>query len=163
MRILLACAVQEGLAGERPLNETLMAYERRRNEATMADYHKNIAQARFDPVPAELLEPSAAIKRIRNSSSWQREGIFRMKSYPTPTSCSESIPSPPRWGYRLTYAWVGSLPTDGRTQQGQALACGQLCGPRGHMGVGWSRFQLIIQVVHPWRYCVEVATMRHQE
>ena len=79
MRIFLACAVQEGLAGERPLNETLMAYERRRNEATMADYHKNIAQARFDPVPAELLELRAALRGNQSDTKhfiMAREGLI---------------------------------------------------------------------------------------
>jgi flavin-dependent dehydrogenase len=59
---LLAAAVHEGLASHNPLNETLMAYERRRNEATMADYHENIARARFAPPPPELLQLRSALR-----------------------------------------------------------------------------------------------------
>jgi flavin-dependent dehydrogenase len=58
----LSCAVHEGLTGERPFNEALMAYESRRNEATMADYRENISQARFEPVPDELLDLRAALR-----------------------------------------------------------------------------------------------------
>jgi flavin-dependent dehydrogenase len=74
----LACAVHEGLAGDRPLNEALMVYERRRNEATMADYRENIAQARFDPAPVELLELRAALRgnqKDTNQFIMAREGL----------------------------------------------------------------------------------------
>ena len=57
----LAAAVHEGLAGHTPLQEALMAYEWRRNEATMADYHENIARARFIPAPAELFQLRSAL------------------------------------------------------------------------------------------------------
>ena len=47
---LLANAVHEGLSGRRDLDDALAEYERRRNEATMPDYHVNIERARFTPI-----------------------------------------------------------------------------------------------------------------
>ena len=58
----LAGAVQEGLAGQRPLNEALMRYERRRNEATLPEYRENIEGARFTPLPAEFLEQRKTVR-----------------------------------------------------------------------------------------------------
>jgi flavin-dependent dehydrogenase len=57
----LSSAIHEGLAGLRPLDETLMRYERQRNEATMAQYRDNIAAARFSPVSPELLQIRLAL------------------------------------------------------------------------------------------------------
>ena len=58
----LTAAVHEGLAGQSPMDEALMRYERRRNEATMADYRENMAAARFVDMPAELLQLRAALR-----------------------------------------------------------------------------------------------------
>lgn len=58
----LAAAVHEGLTGQRPWDETLVRYEHRRNEATTADYRENIAGAKFDPLPGELLQIRAALR-----------------------------------------------------------------------------------------------------
>lgn len=58
----LAAAVHEGLAGQRPLNEALMRFERRRNEATLPEYRENIEGARFNPMPAEFLERRKAVR-----------------------------------------------------------------------------------------------------
>jgi 2-polyprenyl-6-methoxyphenol hydroxylase-like FAD-dependent oxidoreductase len=58
----LATAVHAGLAGESPLDAALMKYEQCRNEATMADYRENIAQAKFAPMPAQLLQLRAALR-----------------------------------------------------------------------------------------------------
>lgn len=58
----LVTAVHEGRAGEKPLDEALISYERRRNDATMADYRENIARARFEPIPDKLLELRAALR-----------------------------------------------------------------------------------------------------
>ena len=58
----LTAAVHEGLAGQSPMDEALMRYERRRNEATMADYRENMAAARFFDMPAELLQLRAALR-----------------------------------------------------------------------------------------------------
>jgi flavin-dependent dehydrogenase len=58
----LSAAIHEGLAGQRPLDEALMRYERQRNEATMAEYRDNIAAARFSPVSPELLQIRLALR-----------------------------------------------------------------------------------------------------
>jgi hypothetical protein len=42
-----------GLSGKAPLVKAMAEYERRRNEATMADYKRNIAMAKFQPVPPD--------------------------------------------------------------------------------------------------------------
>jgi len=58
----LAAAVNQGLTGQYPLDEALVTYERRRNEATLADYRENIARARFEPMPAEFLRLRMALR-----------------------------------------------------------------------------------------------------
>ena len=50
---LLANAVDEGLSGKRPIEETMADYEKQRNEASAIDYQRNIDFARFRPLPAE--------------------------------------------------------------------------------------------------------------
>ena len=46
-------AIHQGLSGARPMADALADYERRRNEASRADYAENIASARFvTPPPA---------------------------------------------------------------------------------------------------------------
>ena len=57
----LTAAIHESLAGQCPLNEALMRYERRRNEATMGEYRENIAAARFTPAPPELFQLRLAL------------------------------------------------------------------------------------------------------
>jgi flavin-dependent dehydrogenase len=59
---LLTTAILEGLAGECPLDDALFGYERRRNEATMAEYRENIAAARFTPVSPELFQIRLALR-----------------------------------------------------------------------------------------------------
>src|SRR5215469_2559626 len=58
----LSTAIHEGLAGRCPLDDALMKYERRRNEATLAEYRENIAAARFTPVSPELLQLRLALR-----------------------------------------------------------------------------------------------------
>ena len=58
----LTTAIHEGLAGQCPLDEALMRYERRRNEATMAEYRENIAAAKFTPISPELLQIRSALR-----------------------------------------------------------------------------------------------------
>ncbi len=59
---LLAQALTDVLAGRRPEAEALADYERRRNEATLPDYHANLHQAQFKPLPPELLAARAAVR-----------------------------------------------------------------------------------------------------
>ena len=51
----LAEAIDEGLSGKRPLESALAEYERRRNDATMPDYRRNLDRARFNPPAQEEL------------------------------------------------------------------------------------------------------------
>lgn len=47
---LLATAVDDGLSGRCALDVALAEYERRRNDATMAEYRSNLERARFTPM-----------------------------------------------------------------------------------------------------------------
>jgi flavin-dependent dehydrogenase len=59
---LLADALDEGLSQRRPLAEALEQYERRRNEATLADYQQNVQLARLQPPPPEVVALRAALR-----------------------------------------------------------------------------------------------------
>jgi flavin-dependent dehydrogenase len=58
---LLAPALGDALSG-RPETDALAEYERSRNEATMPDYRRNLAQAELGPPPAELLATRATLR-----------------------------------------------------------------------------------------------------
>jgi 2-polyprenyl-6-methoxyphenol hydroxylase-like FAD-dependent oxidoreductase len=60
----LADAVADGLGGRAPLPAALAEYERRRNEASAADYAENIAAARFTPLPPRALAIRAAVRNV---------------------------------------------------------------------------------------------------
>jgi 2-polyprenyl-6-methoxyphenol hydroxylase-like FAD-dependent oxidoreductase len=59
---LLAEATHEGLTGERPLDEALADYGRRRDEETMPLYEMNLQAARLQPPPPEVLALRAAVR-----------------------------------------------------------------------------------------------------
>jgi flavin-dependent dehydrogenase len=59
---LLAEALADSASGRRPYGEALEEYERRRNEASAADYRENIHLASFQPPPAETYRVRAAIR-----------------------------------------------------------------------------------------------------
>jgi flavin-dependent dehydrogenase len=83
----LAAALHEGLAGERSLNEALAQYALRRNEASMAEYHENIVQARFDPIPADLLQLRIALQanpEETNRFIMAREGMIPREEFFNP-------------------------------------------------------------------------------
>jgi 2-polyprenyl-6-methoxyphenol hydroxylase-like FAD-dependent oxidoreductase len=65
----LTAAIHERLAGQCPLNDALMRYERRRNEVTMAEYRDNIAAARFTPISPELLRLRLALRGNREDTN----------------------------------------------------------------------------------------------
>jgi hypothetical protein len=58
---LLAAAIDEGLSGNRPLESALAEYERRRNDATMPDYRRNLDRAGFTPPAPEELRLQRAL------------------------------------------------------------------------------------------------------
>ena len=59
---LLTHALDDGLSGRRPIGDALHDYERRRNEASIAEYHENLHLARFQPVPEETYRLRAALR-----------------------------------------------------------------------------------------------------
>lgn len=59
---LLAEALGSALSGSQPEAAALAEYERRRNEATMPDYRRNLVQAELGPPPAELLATRASLR-----------------------------------------------------------------------------------------------------
>ena len=66
---LLTDALGDALSGRRPEEEALADYRRRRDEATMPDYQRNLWQAQFKPTPPELLETRAAVRGSPEASS----------------------------------------------------------------------------------------------
>jgi flavin-dependent dehydrogenase len=80
----LVDAIDEGLSGRRPLDEALADYERRRNEATLADYHENLQQARLQPLPVEVLQLRAALRsdpEATNQFFMAREGMIPRETF----------------------------------------------------------------------------------
>ena len=59
---LLADALADALSYGRSEAEALGEYERRRNDATLADYRTNVQQAQLNPLPAEVLEVRASLR-----------------------------------------------------------------------------------------------------
>jgi 2-polyprenyl-6-methoxyphenol hydroxylase-like FAD-dependent oxidoreductase len=84
---LLVDAIDQGLAGTRPLEAALRDYEQRRNEATMADYRMNLDFARFRPPPADQQQLQAALhgnQEATNQFFMAREGMIPPKSFFNP-------------------------------------------------------------------------------
>jgi 2-polyprenyl-6-methoxyphenol hydroxylase-like FAD-dependent oxidoreductase len=69
---LLADAVHDGLSGTRAMDEALADYERRRNEMAMADYHENLARARFTPPPPEMGQLLTALHQNQDQQDINR-------------------------------------------------------------------------------------------
>jgi 2-polyprenyl-6-methoxyphenol hydroxylase-like FAD-dependent oxidoreductase len=59
---LLANAIEDGLGARRPIDQALADYERRRNEASAADFDENVALARFRPLRPDVLAIRAAVR-----------------------------------------------------------------------------------------------------
>jgi flavin-dependent dehydrogenase len=75
----LVDAIHDGLAGTRPLDAALEEYERRRNEATIADYRLNLDLARFTPPSAEQQRLQAGLhgsQEDTNQFFMAREGMI---------------------------------------------------------------------------------------
>lgn len=66
---LLAEAVGDALAGRRAEDEALAAYEQRRNAATLPDYHRNLALARFEPKPEQQLRLRRALRDDQDATN----------------------------------------------------------------------------------------------
>jgi flavin-dependent dehydrogenase len=76
---LLVDAIDQGLAGARPLESAMADYERRRNEATLAEFQTNLDLARFTPPPADQQRLQAALQgnqEATNQFFMAREGMI---------------------------------------------------------------------------------------
>jgi hypothetical protein len=58
----LADAAHAALAGDQPLDAALAEYEVRAEEAIMPGYRENLASARLQPLPPDLLRLRAALR-----------------------------------------------------------------------------------------------------
>lgn len=58
----LSAGIDDGLTGRRPMEEALADYERKRNDATIADYRENLVLARLGPLPPDTLALRAALR-----------------------------------------------------------------------------------------------------
>jgi len=58
----LSEALDDAFSGRHPFEDSLAAYELRRNQASASAYRENLALARFSPLPAELLQLRAALR-----------------------------------------------------------------------------------------------------
>ena len=80
---LLTDALHEGLSGRRPLSDALHDYERRRNDASMAEYRENLHLARFQPVPEETYRLRAALREDPEATRrffMERQGMIPRES-----------------------------------------------------------------------------------
>ena len=62
---LLVEALDDGLSGGRPLDDTLLDYQQRRDEASADDFRENLDAAKFTPARDEVLRIRAAIRETR--------------------------------------------------------------------------------------------------
>jgi flavin-dependent dehydrogenase len=81
---LLASAIDEGFSGERPIAESLGAYERDRNSAALELYWENISLAQFRPIPQDVLGLRAALRQDPEETRrfyMAREGMIPPKDF----------------------------------------------------------------------------------
>jgi flavin-dependent dehydrogenase len=83
----LVDAIELGLTGRRPLDEAMADYERRRNEATLAEFQMNLDLARFTPLPADQQRLQAALhgnQEATNRFFMAREGMIPPETFFNP-------------------------------------------------------------------------------
>jgi 2-polyprenyl-6-methoxyphenol hydroxylase-like FAD-dependent oxidoreductase len=74
----LSDALHEGFAGERPLEDALADYERRRDEDTLPWYQINLGAAQLGPPPAEVAAMRAGVRDSQEDTNlfyMAREGM----------------------------------------------------------------------------------------
>ena len=59
---LLADAIGRALNGRDSMHDALAEYERKRNEASAAEYQQNLHAARFEPVPLVVVRIREAVR-----------------------------------------------------------------------------------------------------
>ena len=80
----MADAVDQQLSGARRHDQAMADYERRRNEATIADYRVNLDLAQFKPLPAEqrrLMEAVQGNQEATNQFLMAREGMIAPETF----------------------------------------------------------------------------------
>jgi 2-polyprenyl-6-methoxyphenol hydroxylase-like FAD-dependent oxidoreductase len=90
----LATAIHEGLAGRCPVDDALMRYEHRRNEATMTEYRENIAAARFSPFSPELLQLRLAVRGNQEETNrfvMALEGLISREAFFNPDNLQRIV------------------------------------------------------------------------
>lgn len=86
----LADALREGLSGRRPIGEALIAYERRRNAASLPYYEYTCDFATLEPYPADVLSLiDAATRSPRHASGLV--GLFGQTTSPVDFFSSENL------------------------------------------------------------------------
>jgi 2-polyprenyl-6-methoxyphenol hydroxylase-like FAD-dependent oxidoreductase len=84
---LLVEALDEGLSGRSSLDAALAGYERRRNEATLPEYHENLHMAQFKPLPPDAYQLRAALRgnqEATNQFYLARQGMIPYESFFSP-------------------------------------------------------------------------------
>jgi flavin-dependent dehydrogenase len=66
---LLADALVDAASGRRSEQDALADYGRRRDDATLPDYHQNLAMARLEPLPEQLLRLRAALRGDQDATN----------------------------------------------------------------------------------------------
>jgi hypothetical protein len=85
----LTDALDEGLSGRRPIGEALHDDERRRNEASMAEYRENLHLARFEGFPEETYRLRAALREDPEQTRQfflARQGMISRESFFNPAN-----------------------------------------------------------------------------
>jgi flavin-dependent dehydrogenase len=89
---LLACAIDEGFSGSRPILGAMARYEQQRNEASMQLYRQNAEQARFRPVPEKELAIRAAIRgdqQATNTCYMALQGMIPREEFFNPANLQQ--------------------------------------------------------------------------
>jgi flavin-dependent dehydrogenase len=84
---LLVDAIDLGLTARQPLDEAMADYERRRNEATLAEFQMNLDLARFTPFPADQQRLQSALhgnQEATNRFFMAREGMIPPETFFNP-------------------------------------------------------------------------------
>jgi 2-polyprenyl-6-methoxyphenol hydroxylase-like FAD-dependent oxidoreductase len=80
----LSDAIDDGLSGRRSVDTAMAEYERRRNEATIADYKQNLELAQFKPIPAEVSQLRLALRGNQEDTNrfyLAREGMIPPETF----------------------------------------------------------------------------------
>jgi 2-polyprenyl-6-methoxyphenol hydroxylase-like FAD-dependent oxidoreductase len=84
---LLVEALDDGLSGRSSLDAALAGYERRRNEATLPEYHENLHMAQFKPLPPDAYQLRAALRgnqEATNQFYLARQGMIPYETFFNP-------------------------------------------------------------------------------